>query len=88
MRLAAEFLLAETGLIQAGGCSAREVLAQQRVYREHGKRLLREQDLCARALGHAAQHCKILHQPVLVYNKTGGGKLGKSHISPPAPDCR
>ena len=88
VRLAAEFLAAEARFVQAGGRRAHEVLAQQRIDRKHGKRLLRKQDFRARAVGHVAQHRKVLHQPVFVHDKTGGGKLGKSHISPPAPDCR
>ena len=88
VRLAAEFLLAEARLIQAGSGRAREVLAQQRIDREHRERLLREQDLGARAVGDAAQHREVLHKPLFIHDKAGGGKFGKSHISPPAPGCR
>ena len=67
MRFAAEFLPAETGFKQAGGGRTREILARQRVRRKHGKCLLREQDLRARAVGHVAQHGKVLHEPVFIH---------------------
>ena len=88
MRLATEFFVAETRLIQAGCSRARQIFAQQRIDREHGKRLLRQQNLCARAFGHVAQDSQILHQTVFVHKEAGRGQFGKSHISPPVPDFR
>jgi len=88
MRLAAEFLVTQPRLEQTGRGRSGEVFAQQRIGRKHGKRLLREQDLRAAAPRDVAQHRKVLHKAVFVDDKAGSRKIGKSHISPPAPACR
>ena len=88
MRLAAEFFVAEARLIQAGSSRARPIFAQQRVDREHGKCLLRQQDRRTRAFGYIPQDSQILHQTVFVHKEAGRGQFGKSHISPPVPGFR
>ena len=88
MRLAAKFFVAQARFIQAGRGRARQIFAQQRVDREHGKRLLRQQDLCARAFGYVTQDGQILHQTVFIHKEAGRGQFGKSHISPPIPGFR
>ena len=87
VRFAAEFLVAQTRLVQTGRGRAGEVFAQQRIGRKHGKRLLRKQDLRAGTTRDIAQHRKVLHKAVFVNDKAGSRKIGKSHISPPAPAC-
>ena len=88
MRLTAELFLAKSRFVQAGCGRARQIFAQQRIDREHGKRLLRQQDFCACAVGHITQDGQILHQTVFVHEKAGRGQFGKFHISPPIPDFR